>query len=49
VQLGTRWTLGATVPPGLPDVVKVALQAVEGDLAAVETDTSNWRWTLTWL
>lgn len=49
MQLGTRWALGATVPSGLPDVVKVALQAVEDDLAAVETDTSRWRWTLTWL
>ncbi|KGJ77140.1 hypothetical protein GY21_08260 [Cryobacterium roopkundense] len=49
MQLGTRWALGATVPAGLPDVVEIALQAVEGDLAAVEADTSSWRWTLTWL
>ena len=49
MQLGTRWALGAPVPSGLPDVVEIALQAVEGDLVAVETDTSSWRWTLTWL
>ncbi|KFF59061.1 hypothetical protein JF66_13975 [Cryobacterium sp. MLB-32] len=49
MQLGTRWALGGSVPSGLPDVVEIALQAVEGDLAGVDTDTSTWRWTLTWL
>jgi hypothetical protein len=48
VQLGTRWSLGATPPEGLPEVVVIALQAVEGDLAG-QDGTSGWRWTLTWL
>jgi len=49
MQLGTRWSLGATPPEGLPEVVLIALQAVEGDLAALPDDTNSWRWTLTWL
>ena len=49
MQLCTRWSLGATPPEGLPEVVLIALQAVEGDLAALPDDTSSWRWTLTWL
>ena len=49
MQLGTRWSLGATPPTGLPEVVLIALQAVEGDLALLPDDTSGWRWTLTWL
>ena len=49
MQLGTRWALGADLPSGLPDVVEIAVQAVEGDLAGIDTDTSTWRWTLTWL
>jgi len=49
MQLGTRWALGAPLPTGLPEVVVIAVQAVEGDLAGVDTDTSTWRWTLTWL
>lgn len=47
MQLGTRWSLGGTLPTGLPEVVEIAVRAAEEDLAA--TDTSTWRWTLTWL
>ncbi|WP_104081796.1 hypothetical protein [Cryobacterium sp. Y11] len=49
MQLGTRWTLGSTLPAGLPHVVEIAVQAVEEDLTALAVDTSTWRWTLTWL
>ena len=49
MQLGSRWPIGGTAPTGLPEVVEIALQAVEGDLATGDTDTSDWRWTLTWL
>ena len=49
MQLGTRWTLGGAVPTGLPEVVEVAVQAVEGDLSPFTPDTAAWRWTLTWL
>jgi len=47
MQLGTRWNVGADTPPRLtPDVVE-AVRAVEARLAGV--DTTQWRWTLTWL
>lgn len=49
MQLGTRWTVGDTLPTGLPEVVELAVDAVEGDLAGLDADTSSWRWTLTWL
>ena len=49
MQLGTRWTLGGTLPAGLPHVVEIAVGAVEEDLTALDVDTSTWRWTLTWL
>lgn len=49
MQLGTRWSIGAAVPSGLPHVVEIAVQAVEEELDAVGEDTSAWRWTLTWL
>ncbi|TFD62773.1 hypothetical protein E3T39_02245 [Cryobacterium suzukii] len=49
MQLGTRWTLGGTLPTGLPHVVEIAVRAVEEDLTELAVDTSTWRWTLTWL
>ena len=49
MQLGSRWPLGGTAPSDLPEVVEIALQAVEEELAAGDSDTSAWRWTLTWL
>ena len=49
MQLGTRWSIGAQAPPGLPHVVEIAVKAVEEELDAVGDDTSAWRWTLTWL
>jgi hypothetical protein len=45
MQLGTRWSVGAT-PPRLPDAVTHAIADVEGELHDV--DASGWRWTLTW-
>jgi hypothetical protein len=47
MQLGTRWAVGADAPARLSAGVVAALRAVEGELAG--TDTSQWRWTLTWL
>jgi hypothetical protein len=47
MQLGTRWSLGDMPPAQLPDEVVDAIEQVEKDLADV--DTSQWRWTLTWL
>ena len=46
MQLGTRWSVGATPPPRLSDDFTTAIAQVE---AGLEGDTSNLRWTLTWL
>jgi hypothetical protein len=47
MQLGTRWSVGATPPDRLPPAMLVAVAEVEAELTDV--DTSTWRWTLTWL
>jgi hypothetical protein len=47
MQLGTRWTVGGPTPDRLPPAVVLAIRDVESQLA--EVDTSQWRWTLTWL
>jgi len=47
MQLGTRWSVGGPTPERLPPSVVLAVRDVESQLA--EVDTSQWRWTLTWL
>ncbi|MEY2848481.1 MAG: hypothetical protein RI885_1146 [Actinomycetota bacterium] len=47
MQLGTRWPVGADLPPRIPADIGAAVRAVESDVAHL--DTSAWRWTLTWL
>lgn len=47
MQLGTRWSVGATPPASLPDAVTASVAAVELEVAHL--DTAAWRWTLTWL
>jgi hypothetical protein len=47
MQLGTRWSVGDQPPARLPEAVVDAVRSVEAELAGV--DTSQWRWTLTWL
>ena len=47
MQLGTRWPVGGEVPPRVPDAMIAAIREVETELADV--DTTQWRWTLTWL
>jgi hypothetical protein len=47
MQLGTRWNVGAEPPQSIPEAVQAAILMVERDLDGV--DTTNWRWTLTWL
>ena len=47
MQMGTRWAVGAATPDRLPPAVVLAVRDVESQLA--EVDTSQWRWTLTWL
>ena len=47
MQLGTRWSVGATPPDRLPSAVVAAVADVEAEVAAL--DTTSWRWTMTWL
>jgi hypothetical protein len=49
MQLGTRWAFGESAPDTLPEVVLVAIEAVESDEPAAGVDRASWRWTLTWL
>lgn len=49
MQLGTRWNVGDESPGRLPEVVKLAIEAVEDDLSELDAPTKHWRWTLTWL
>ncbi len=47
MQLGTRWPVDGETPPRLPEAVVAAIRSVETDL--MDTETEQWRWTLTWL
>lgn len=47
MQLGTRWAVGTEAPARLPETMRAAIAEVEAELTG--TDTSAWRWTLTWL
>jgi len=47
MQLGTRWNVGGQAPARLPQQVVDAVADVERTLDGI--DTSQWRWTLTWL
>jgi hypothetical protein len=47
MQLGTRWPVGAEPPARLAEAVIEAIRSVESELTGV--DTTQWRWTLTWL
>lgn len=47
MQLGTRWPVGTEAPARLPVAMRDAIADVEVELTG--TDTSAWRWTLTWL
>jgi hypothetical protein len=47
MQLGTRWNVGDEPPARLSSAVVEAVRLTESELEGV--DTTNWRWTLTWL
>ncbi|MCY7326465.1 MAG: hypothetical protein LH605_10095 [Microbacteriaceae bacterium] len=47
MQLGTRWPVGGEVPDRVPSAIVSAVHDIESELTG--TDTSQWRWTLTWL
>ncbi len=47
MQLGTRWSVGDEPPARLSPEMVEAVRAVEAEVA--DLDTSQWRWTLTFL
>ena len=47
MQLGTRWSVGEAPPEKLTNAMVLAIRDAEAQLA--EADTSQWRWTLTYL
>ncbi len=47
MQIGTRWAVGAEPPARLDSAVHAAIRQVEGELLG--RDTTQWRWTLSWL
>ena len=47
MQLGTRWPVDGEIPSRLPESFVTAIRAVETEL--MDTETEQWRWTLTWL
>ncbi|MDQ1545457.1 MAG: hypothetical protein QOH69_361 [Actinomycetota bacterium] len=47
MDLGTRWSFGGEPPTRLSDAMQDAIHGVEDGFPDV--DTSQWRWTLTWL
>ena len=47
MQMGTRWSVGDEPPAQLSDEVRTAVRSVEAEVEGI--DTSQWRWTLTWL
>ncbi len=49
MRLGTRWSIGRTVPVQLPDSMVLAIRTVENELHLMRTDTKDLRWTLTWV
>jgi hypothetical protein len=47
MDLGTRWSVGAAAPSRLSPQFVESIAGVEAELVGI--DTSQWRWTLTWL
>ena len=47
MQLGTRWAVGGQPPSRLSAAMVDAIADTESHLA--DRDTTQWRWTLTWL
>jgi hypothetical protein len=49
MQLGTRWSAGATPPSSVPEALRAQIAAVEAALPADPLGQPAPRWTLTWL
>jgi hypothetical protein len=49
VQIGTRWLVHTECPVALAPEILYAIAEQEADLRPLKVDTSQWRWTLTYL
>lgn len=49
MQIGTRWLVHTECPVGLAPEVLFAIAEQETELRPLKVDTSQWRWTLTYL
>jgi hypothetical protein len=47
MMVGSRFSVGADIPPSIPQSLHAEIRAVEDSLSDDERDTL--RWTLTWL
>ena len=47
MQLGSRWSVGATPPRGFTPELLTAIARVEAELS--DEDAATLRWTVTWL
>jgi hypothetical protein len=49
VQIGTRWLVHTECPVALAPEILYAIAEQEAELRPLKVDTSQWRWTLTYL
>ncbi len=49
MQIGTRWLAHTECPVALAPEVLFAISEQEAELSPLKVDTSQWRWTLTYL
>jgi hypothetical protein len=49
MQIGTRWLVHTECPVSLAPEILYAIEEQEAELRPLKVDTSEWRWTLTFL
>jgi hypothetical protein len=49
MQIGTRWLVHTECPVALAPEILFAIAEQEAELRPLKVDTSQWRWTLTYL
>ena len=49
MQIGTRWLVHTECPATLAPEILFAIAEQEAELRPLKVDTSQWRWTLTYL
>ena len=49
MQIGTRWLVHTECPVALAPEILNAIAEQEAELRPLKVDTSQWRWTLTYL